>query len=127
MKRSSTRAQPPSSAPHAEPPIHTLFELLSRRWALRVLWELREDAGLFRQVQARCGGISPTVLNDRLRELREAGLLAHDEDDGYYCTKYGETLVRVLAPLDAWAKTWGNERRRRRETIERSRLEVSDV
>jgi DNA-binding HxlR family transcriptional regulator len=127
MNRSASRAQPPSRTGLSEPPIHALFEVLSRRWALRVLWELREDAGLFRQVQARCAGISPSVLNDRLRELREAGLLAHDEDDGYHCTESGETLLRVLAPLEAWAKTWGNERRRRRELSERSRLEVSDV
>jgi DNA-binding HxlR family transcriptional regulator len=83
-----------------------------------VLWELRAQPGPFREVQARCEGISPTVLNDRLRELREAGLLAHDEDDGYHCTQQGESLARALAPLEAWAKTW---------VPNRKELEVSDV
>ena len=47
-----------------------------RRWALRVIWELRPEAGsTFRALQEACGGMSPTVLNERLRELRESGLL----------------------------------------------------
>ncbi len=35
------------------------------------------DRGLltFRALQDACGGVSPTVLNDRLRELRESRLI----------------------------------------------------
>src|SRR6202035_4396571 len=55
-------------------PVMALLDLLGRRWALRILWELRDGSALtFRQLQARCGDISSSVLNDRLRELREAG------------------------------------------------------
>ena len=52
-------------------PIMALLDLLGRRWALRLIWELREGPLVFRALQARCG-VSPSVLNTRLAELREA-------------------------------------------------------
>ncbi len=56
-----------------------LLDLLGRRWALRVIWELRDGALGFRELQARAGGLSPTILSTRLEELRGAGLV---EDAG---------------------------------------------
>jgi DNA-binding HxlR family transcriptional regulator len=84
-----------------------LLDLLGRRWALRVLWELREEQSLtFRQLQAHCGGISSSVLNDRVRELRDAQILTTDPAGGYRLTDDGRDLLTALAPLDAWAKRW---------------------
>jgi DNA-binding HxlR family transcriptional regulator len=84
-----------------------LLELLGRRWALRVLWELRhEGAATFRELQARCGGVSSSVLSQRLRELREAGIVASKASGGYELTDEGRSLLELLAPVDAWAKRW---------------------
>lgn len=84
-----------------------LLDLLGRRWSLRVLWELRDDsAPSFRELQARCGDISSSVLNDRLRELREAGIVEDGRSDGYRLSREGRALLDALAPLDAWAKRW---------------------
>ena len=86
-----------------------LLDLLGRRWALRVLWELRGGpVATFRDLQARCGDISSSVLNDRVRELREAGIVEAEE---YALTKEGRDLLKALGPLDAWAKRWGARRR----------------
>jgi DNA-binding HxlR family transcriptional regulator len=83
-----------------------LLDLLGRRWALRVLWELRDGEALtFRELQARCGGISSSVLNDRLRELREARIL--DVEPAYRLSGEGRELLDALAPVEAWAKRWG--------------------
>lgn len=84
-----------------------LLDLLGRRWALRVLWELR-DGGTptFRELQAQCGGISSSVLNDRLRELRQAGIVTTQPGGGYQLTAEGHSLLDALVPLDAWAKRW---------------------
>jgi DNA-binding HxlR family transcriptional regulator len=81
------------------------FDLLGRRWLLRVLWELRSGAHTFRSLQAACERISPAVLNTRLRELREAQLVERS-DEGYALTQLGRRLIEALAPLDAWAKRW---------------------
>jgi DNA-binding HxlR family transcriptional regulator len=91
-----------------------LLDLLGRRWALRVLWELRsdEDVPNFRELQARCGGISSSVLSDRLRELRDAGIVTAVARDGYRLTDEGHALLAALAPLDAWAKRWAQRTRR---------------
>jgi DNA-binding HxlR family transcriptional regulator len=84
-----------------------LLDLLGRRWALRILWELRDgSAPTFRELQARCGDISSSVLTDRLAELREAGIVASRPGGGYELTSDGHSLLRVLAPVDAWAKRW---------------------
>jgi DNA-binding HxlR family transcriptional regulator len=81
------------------------FDLLGRRWALRVLWELRGEPHTFRSLRAACDEISPAVLNTRLRELREAGLIERLEE-GYGLTQLGGQLIAALKPLDSWAKRW---------------------
>ena len=84
-----------------------LLDLLGRRWSLRVLWELRDDsAPSCRELQARCGDISSSVLNDRLRELRDAGIVDGEQAGGYRLTREGSALIDALAPVDAWAKRW---------------------
>ena len=50
-----------------------VLDLLGRRWALRAIWEQRDGPLAFRALQQRCGGVSSSVLNQRLAELREAG------------------------------------------------------
>ena len=84
-----------------------LLDLLGRRWSLRVLWELRDgSAPSFRELQARCGDISSSVLNDRLRELRDAGIVDAEQSSGYRLSREGLALIEALAPMDAWAKRW---------------------
>ena len=70
--------------------------LLGRRWVLRVLWELREEpAETFRDLQMRCGNISSSVLNQRLRELREAGIL--ERSDPIAVRKQADQLALPIA------------------------------
>ncbi len=91
-------------------PIMAALDLLGRRWALRVLWELRDGALTFRDLRTRCDEVSPTVLNQRLAELREAGIVAHEEGSGYALAPEGEALLEALAPLHVWAAQWGRRR-----------------
>jgi DNA-binding HxlR family transcriptional regulator len=82
-----------------------LLDLLGRRWALRVIWELREGRRLnFRDLLA-ASETSPSVLNTRLGELREAGLVEHG-DAGYALTALGADLLRRFLPLHDWAEKW---------------------
>ena len=87
-------------------PIMALLDLLGRRWALRLVWEMREGNPTFRALQERCSGLSPTVLNRRLGELREAGIVARGESAGYALTAEGKELLAALAPLHDWAERW---------------------
>ena len=86
------------------------LDLLGRRWALRVLWELRDGRPVsFRELRERCDSMSTSVLNQRLAELREAGLVDAGEG-GYRLTRSGKELKDAITPLDAWAKRWAGRR-----------------
>jgi DNA-binding HxlR family transcriptional regulator len=83
-----------------------LLDLLGRRWALRVIWELRETPSPnFRELQRLCGNISSSVLADRLRELTEAGIVERNAD-GYALTPRGRDLLERLRPLEEWSTGW---------------------
>jgi DNA-binding HxlR family transcriptional regulator len=85
-----------------------LLDLLGRRWTLRILWELREGpVPSFRELQARCENVSSSVLNRRLHELRETGIVMSDREIGYRLTDEGVDLLYALAPIDSWARRWG--------------------
>ena len=87
-----------------------VFDLLGRRWAQRVIWELREDRQpTFRALRAYCGNPSPSVLNTRLAELREAGIVEAVDGGGYRLTAVGRRLLKALLPLYSWAEEWAAE------------------
>jgi DNA-binding HxlR family transcriptional regulator len=83
-----------------------LLDLLGRRWALRIVWELRDAPLTARALRAACDEASPTVLNSRLGDLREAGLVEHRPTEGYALTGLGLELLDVFAPLYAFADRW---------------------
>lgn len=87
-------------------PIMALFDLLGRRWAMGVLWILCEKGpSTFRRLQENCETISPTVLNQRLKELQTAMLVARS-DAGYVPTELGEEVYAQLVPLGQTARRW---------------------
>src|SRR3954453_11516733 len=83
-------------------PIMAAMDLLGRRWALRIIWELRSGPVGARALLARCEGLSSSVLYQRLAELTSSGLIAATPD-GYQLTPSGASLGQALAPLDEWA------------------------
>jgi DNA-binding HxlR family transcriptional regulator len=94
-------------------PLLVAFDLLGRRWALRILWELRDERLGFRALRERCDGMSSSVLRDRLAELVGAGLLEGGEA-GYGLTRDGRELLVALQPLSRWAEAWGRRAAGRR-------------
>ena len=86
--------------------INQLFEKLECRYALRVLWALRDGhPQTFRLLQDSVGGITPNTLNTRIKELREAGLLQHG-GDGYSITPTGQDLLKRMNDLQPFAARW---------------------
>ena len=87
-------------------PVMILFDLLGRRMALRILWELHQAAEplTFRALQA-AADTNPNVLNTRLKELTAAGFVGRGET-GYGLTPRGEMLTDHLMPLNALSNEW---------------------
>jgi DNA-binding HxlR family transcriptional regulator len=86
-------------------PIMRLLDLLGRRWTLRIVWELRDEPKRFRELQTGIGA-SPTIVNTRLAELREAKLVELDEASGYRLTALGQELLKLFLPLHVWSEKW---------------------
>jgi DNA-binding HxlR family transcriptional regulator len=83
-----------------------LFELLESRYALRVLWALKDGhPQTFRLLQDSVGNITPNTLNTRIKELRAAGLMTHDTP-GYTVTTLGADLLKRLNDMQAFAAKW---------------------
>lgn len=97
-------------------PIMAALDLFGRRGTLRILWELREGRRLtFRELTA-AADLNPATINTRLKELRQAGIIASQQ--GYGLTPMGEQLLVALEPLTAWSVAWAKsfEERPRSQT-----------
>ncbi|GAA4907429.1 hypothetical protein GCM10023334_004820 [Nonomuraea thailandensis] len=86
------------------------FALLGKRWSGPVLGSLRAGPAGFRELSRAIGGVSDSVLSDRLSELAKAGLIARTVDAGppvtvtYELTDSGKALMPALHELSQWAE-----------------------
>ena len=62
----------------------------------------------FRDIQSACDNLSPTVLNKRLQELREATIIILQDGEGYQLTDEGMALLQLLKPLNEWSEQWAS-------------------
>jgi len=83
------------------------FDLLGRRWMLRMLWEMRLGSVRFSEFRNRIPEASPTTISQRLDELLEARIISRTKS-GYRLTKHGAALLLALGPLELWAQSWGS-------------------
>jgi DNA-binding HxlR family transcriptional regulator len=94
--------------------VSQLLALLEARYAMRVMWALRDGhPQTFRLLQDSVGGITPNTLNTRIKELREAGLLNHGSD-GYGVTASGVDLLKRLSDLQAFAGKWASNQAKKK-------------
>jgi DNA-binding HxlR family transcriptional regulator len=87
----------------AERAVESVLALLGRRWALRLVWELRRSTLSFSELRERTG-ISPSVLSTRLRELVDSDVLERDGGRRYRLSGRGRELARILYELNRWAE-----------------------
>ncbi len=86
-------------------PIMALFDLLGRRWAMGIIWQLSDRPLAFTELQKQCTSISPTILSGRLKDLAEAGFVQRVLD-GYRLTPLGEKLFDILQPFRELVVEW---------------------
>lgn len=82
-----------------------IFDLLGRRWAMGIVWQLSDGPLSFSELKSRCDAISPTILSTRIKDLAEARIIERTLD-GYRLTKIGQELFAILEPYQAWATKW---------------------
>lgn len=104
-------------------PSREVLRLVGDRWTLLVVAVLergtQRNSDLLRQI----GGISPKVLSATLRKLEEHGLVmrtVHPEIPPrveYSLTALGNSLSKVLVPLDSWVEDHFEEMTRAKEAF----------
>lgn len=109
MAATSPRPGQPVRGSTTGRPLMAALDLLGRRWALRILWELRGDPLGARALRAECDGMSSSVMYERLAELAAAGLVAKDDAGAYTLTELGAQISAALQPLDEWAVRWAQQ------------------
>ena len=86
------------------------FGLLGKRWNGVIIGTLMEGPAGFSEIRRALGGISDSVLSERLSELTAADLLIREVDPGppvgvrYRLAPRGVALVPVLRDLMDWAR-----------------------
>ncbi|WP_369140285.1 winged helix-turn-helix transcriptional regulator [Modestobacter versicolor] len=86
------------------------FGFLGKRWNGLIIGVLAGGPASFTGLRRAVGGISDSVLSDRLTELALAGLVRRTVDDGppvavtYQLTEAGASLRPVLDQLATWAR-----------------------
>ena len=85
------------------------FDFLGKRWNGVLLGTLLSGPATFTELRRAIGGISESVLSDRLSELTKAALITRRVDEGpplsvsYQLTDAGAGLLPALNELTAWA------------------------
>ncbi|CAM3868295.1 Helix-turn-helix transcriptional regulator [Tsukamurella ocularis] len=82
------------------------LDLFGRRWALRIVWELRFGRSRFSDLRTGIDGISSSTLSQRLSELTAAHIVTQTSDGAYRLSYQGKALLIALGPLELWAQAW---------------------
>ena len=85
-------------------PIVQLIDLLGTKWVLRILWELNQGPCSFRELQSRCDDLSPTTINNRIKELVASKLVTKSDEAGYGLSPLGDELLELFMPLNDFAE-----------------------
>ena len=93
-------------------PVMALLDLVGRTWALGILWNLQQGPATFRELQQRCEQISPTLLNNRLKELKALQLIEMPSS-GYQLSSQGTELITIILPLGDWSQKWATQLKER--------------
>jgi DNA-binding HxlR family transcriptional regulator len=94
---------------HADAGLARAISVLGKRWSGLVLGSLRSGPAGFRELSRAVGGVSDSVLSDRLSELTEMGLVSRTVDPGppvavsYELTVPGLALIPALQQISRWA------------------------
>ena len=99
------------SEPCLEPcPIERGMRLLGGKWKGSILWHLKDGPVRFNDLARQLGGASKKMVNQRLKEMEEMGLLERRVLStrpiavAYAITDFGRSALDVLDQLRIWAE-----------------------
>ena len=105
--KKTTREKPPCLEPC---PIERGMRVIGGKWKGSILWHLKDEPMRFNELARQLGGASRKMVNQRLKEMEEAGLVRREVLSErpiavrYSITKFGGSALRVLEELKDWAE-----------------------
>lgn len=91
-------------------PIERGMRLIGGRWKGSILWRLKDGPLRFNELANLTGGASRKMVNSRLKEMENLGLLTRTVLSDrpiavqYEITPFGMSSLAVLARLKAWTE-----------------------
>ena len=92
-------------------PVSKATEIIGEKWTLLILRELLMGTSRFNDFQRSMSRISPTVLNKRLKQLEEKGIVVKKRLSGqkgfeYRLTAMGKELEPLIEQVAIWGQRW---------------------
>ncbi len=96
-------------------PVSKATEIIGEKWTLLILRELLLGTSRFNDFQRSMSRISPTVLNKRLKQLEEKGViikkrLSGQKGNEYRLTAMGKELEPLIEQVAVWGQRWARGR-----------------
>ncbi len=83
-------------------PLEIVHDIIKGKWKTIIIFQLRDGECSFSQLQHSIEGISPKMLLEQLKELREFGLIHKKSYDGYplkveyFLTPAGKEILTAI-------------------------------
>lgn len=94
-------------------PIERGMRIIGGKWKGSILWHLQEGPVRFNDLARQLGGASKKMVNQRLKEMEEIGLVKRKVLStrpvavAYEITEFGRSSLTVLEQLKGWAEANG--------------------
>ncbi|MCG7335632.1 helix-turn-helix transcriptional regulator [Sporosarcina sp. ACRSM] len=88
------------------------YQLIGKKWTGLIIHTLLEEPKRFSEIHAYIPDLSKRVLNERIKELEEYGIILRNVTTGrpvrieYSLTRKGNELGKALKAVEAWADKW---------------------
>ncbi|CAH1201732.1 MULTISPECIES: winged helix-turn-helix transcriptional regulator [Paenibacillus] len=88
------------------------YLIIGRKWVALIIHALMEEPKRFSEIHAYIPDLSKRVLNDRMKELEEEGIVVRHVvterpvRTEYMLTRKGTELGRALGAVEQWAEKW---------------------
>ncbi len=94
-------------------PIERGMRIIGGKWKGSILWHLQDGPVRFNDLARQLGGASKKMVNQRLKEMEEIGLVKRKVLStrpvavAYEITDFGRSTLTVLEQLKDWAEANG--------------------
>ena len=94
-------------------PIERGMRIIGGKWKGSILWHLQDGPLRFNELARLLGGASRKMVNARLKEMEQMGLLRREVISDrpiavqYEITSFGKSALSVLDRLKSWAEKHG--------------------